>query len=458
MTSIISSNSLSYESILHDLTSYVQSITDYQVKWKDFYEGGAGSTILELISGLGTFINYVAMANRRETYLPEAKLTTSIVAIATTLGYPVNRINSTQLSLTVFFTDYITWDKSNPIGFYNGVSVSLVEDGYFIPGNNTFTVVLGTWTTFNYTSNSTAPFTKVLVRDTIDNTFFNLKVNGNLVNIVNNAESLTSTNVLQRTYYYGVFLIFGDDILGKQLNSGDVLVFEYISPGTTTNDVSFNQNTLSLNKGQLISGYIITYGSPSDSNSKLVTVAPGYYSTRRRLISLADYNYIGLSYQGIASVNVIKTPGICCSVNLAYVTYSGRVLLPTEKTAYLNYLNSYSLLGTTISLIDPQIIYVNISMLIIITKVANTGNITTTITNYLNSMTNKLGALFSVNGVFSLGIDGVARVYLDYPLVDRLADYYQYFIISNLDIQYSVDTTMVGSMGTNPSLGYTPSS
>jgi hypothetical protein len=456
MTNIINNNSLSYESILSDLTMYVQSIQDYNVKFKDFYEGGAGSTILELISGLGTFISRIAMANRRETYLPEAKLTSSIVAIATTLGYPINRINSTQLTLTIFFTEYVTWTKENPIGFYNGISVSLVEDGNFVPGNNTVTVVLGTWTSYNYTNYNTGTFSKILIRDTVDNTFFNLTVNGTLVSIVNNAESLNNSNVLQRTYYYGVFLIFGDGIIGKSLSLNDNILFEYIRPGTITSDISFNSSVLNLNTGLLVSGSIITYGSNADSNAKLVAVAPGYYSTRRRLITLSDYNHIGLSYQGIASVNAVKTPAICCSVNLAYITVSGMILLPSEKTAFLNYLNNFSLIGTSVNLIDPKIIYVNINLLVIISQTANTGNITASISNYLNSMTYQLGALFSVSGIFSLGLPGVVRIYLNYPLVDKLADYHEYFIISNLDVQYSNDITTIGSMGTNPSLGYTP--
>jgi hypothetical protein len=454
MSNIINDNDTSYESILLDLTSYVQSLTDYQTVWRDFYESGAGSTILELISGLGTFLRRAAMANRRETYLEDAKLTSSIMGISSTIGYNINRQGAPQLSITLFSNNYVNWSKSDAIGFYAGNSLSLVQDAYLIPGNNTVTVALGQWNTYTTTSTSSDPFIKILINGNVDNTLYTLLVNGNTVSIVSNAEELTSSNVLMKTYYYGVYLIFGNNILGLQLNQGDTIVFNYFSPSSQLTDLSFNPASCTLNTGSLTSGSIISYGNDQDSNAKLVAVAPGYFSTRRRLITLSDYKYIALSYAGIISTYPIKQPGICCAINLAYLTDNQFVLSSLGKTAFLNYMNSFQVIGTTITLIDPIVTTVSASLLMVIQPTANISAITTSVTNYLNSMVNQLGVLFSVNGIFSLNLPGVLRIYFNYPINDYQAVYNQYFTINNVDIQFTTDQTTVGSMGTNTNIGY----
>ena len=85
IAAIIDPKSLSFESIKQDLINYVQSRPDY-AKWQDFYEGGAGTTQLELFAGVATFLSFHAIGARRETYIETRKLRSSAINICTTLG------------------------------------------------------------------------------------------------------------------------------------------------------------------------------------------------------------------------------------------------------------------------------------------------------------------------------------------------------------------------------------
>ena len=128
MSNMIQSTSVSYEAIRNDLKNYVQSIGDYQRRWKDFYEGGAGTTTIELVAGFGAYLGYMARANRREAYIDTARLRSSILNLSTTLGYNVNRRSSPRYSITMIVPNDIYWERSIPIGTYGGQSLSLLSN------------------------------------------------------------------------------------------------------------------------------------------------------------------------------------------------------------------------------------------------------------------------------------------------------------------------------------------
>lgn len=456
MTDIVSSQSVSFDSIKTDLMNYVFSLNDYSKRWKDYYEGGAGQTVLELIAGTATYLNLIALKSRREAYLDEARLSSSVNAIATTVGYDVNRASAPQYSLTIVCTNQISYSKETIIGYYNSIPMSLLQDTTFQIGTNTVTVALGTWNTFSTTSTTSAAFTRFLIQDTVDNNLYNLKINGNLIETVRASELLADNAnvVLLRTYFTGMFIIFGDGIFGMPVNVGDQITFEYIVPAPITTDASVNLSNINCNVGVVTAGTAITYGTNRDSDAKIKVVAPGYFTTKRRLITESDYNNVALSYNGIISSNEQKHPGICCTIDLAVLADGGRTLIPSEQTAFLNYMNSHQVLGTTINLVAPQAISVSILLVVVIQKTADTTAIQSLIAQYFNSMFNQLGALFSVRGIFNLELPGAIGVYLKYPMTDYQASYNQYFTLSSLNVQFTTDATSVGSFGTDSSIGY----
>ena len=199
MVDIVSTASLSYDSIKSDLNSYVQSLSDYNLRWKDFYEGGPGLILTEMMSSVAAYLNLIALKSRREAYIDEAKLTSSIYNIATTLGYNVNRATSPSYSINVTCLNTVSQFRSVPIGTYNSFPISLTENTTFVPGNNTVISLLGTWKNYSAISGTSNAYTRFLIEDSIDNNLYNLYVNGVEVPTVTSAELLDGTNVLLRT-------------------------------------------------------------------------------------------------------------------------------------------------------------------------------------------------------------------------------------------------------------------
>jgi len=123
MSQIISRKSVSFEKIRDDLKKYVSSQIETgasadvnQAVWKDFNESGSGETLIELISALGSFLSYTALANRRETYLHNALLDSSGRAIAETLGYSSYRGRNTHVKITMTSATSAILKRFNKIG------------------------------------------------------------------------------------------------------------------------------------------------------------------------------------------------------------------------------------------------------------------------------------------------------------------------------------------------------
>lgn len=452
---MISPESLSFSAIKTDLETYIKSLSDYETTWKDFYEGGAGQTVLDVGSGIAAFLSFAAYLNRRDTMLNFGQLPSTVVSIGAALGYHYNRSVAPKMKITFVSDSNVFWDKLDPIGTYKGISICLLESTQINKGTNTITVVVGDWVTYSYTATETKDFTSMMVEGDIDNVYLNLRVNDSIVDIVIDIEQLKPTSVQLRSYLTGVFLIFGNGQLGRKLTVNDVLDFEYIKPAGVLAETIISSSDVQVVLGSVVTEVItLDPGSNPDTTDKIVAVAPGYYATKRRLISLADYKAIGSAYQGIASANARKSVTGCCAVDVAYVRFDQSIMTPSMKVEYYNYMMQYAMLGNEIKIVDPIYTYVDLSVKIVVTRKADTAAIRTQVMAYLNSMCMKLGQLFTPSGLWSLDIPEVIRPYVNFPIIDRQAKWNQYFVLRSADISFTTDTTVIWSGGTDPTLGY----
>jgi len=127
---VINIKAISFEKILVELQTYVESQDDAD-RWLDFFEGGAGQTLLELMSGLGTYLSYHSSSARREAYLDHAKLRSSIFGIATMQGYPVERKSAPLVFLKILNADPLplVWaedDLTHVVSTYSPEGLSMV--------------------------------------------------------------------------------------------------------------------------------------------------------------------------------------------------------------------------------------------------------------------------------------------------------------------------------------------
>ena len=124
---IINPQSVSFNTIKENLIEYVKSKPDYE-KWKDFYDSGVGVTLVEMIAGFGTYLQYMTVVNRRETYLFHAENRSSVVAVAETLGYSVFRGKNIHVRLTVTPTSTIVIKQFDIIGTYKNYDIVVLDD------------------------------------------------------------------------------------------------------------------------------------------------------------------------------------------------------------------------------------------------------------------------------------------------------------------------------------------
>lgn len=452
---IIQDSSLSFDQIKSDLENYIKSLPDYNTKWKDFYEAGAGETVLNTGAGIASFLAYTAYMNRRNSMLDFGNMTSTIVSIGSSLGYVYNRKSAPLLDITFISTEQVYWDKEDPIGNYMGKSLSLTKSTQIEVGENTVTVAIGDWTSLDVTLTDAKDFLGVNVPVSPDNNLLNLFIDGQFIDFTTAAENMNSTNVLIRSYFSGIFVIFGNGTLGRKPSVNEVLTLEYLVPGDRLDGLTLDSTKLQIYVENTSVESDVKYpGSDADTADKIVAVAPGYYSAKRRLITLDDYDSIGGSYQGIVSCKAALPTTSCCSVNVSYLREDELIMNDAMKADFEEFMLKYAILGTSITVVDPVRIMVDVKMKVVIKPSADTDAITEAIRSIIESKCMKNGGFFTVNDMTLKESLGVSRIYIRQPILDRQAKYNEYYKLRKLEISYTEDKTLVDSSGTDKNLGY----
>lgn len=453
---IINPSSLSFETIKADIEQYLQSRSDYD-SWKDFYESGVGTTEIELMAGLASYLAYHAIGSRRETFIDTRKLYSSALNIANTLGYPVNRLSAPRYNITFNSPNSFYLDRSIPLATYNSFELTPLYSRTIMPGVNTVECVLGTWNTFEYTSDSSDNFQMLSVlSENIDNNRFGdtleLFINGIQVDLVDYAEEMLNNSVLIRTSTDGILLIFGDGTLGYRLRNNDELKFNYIQAVNP-------QNFLTLNPLSLVSSYNISFsnfelletGSEKDGINKLAALPQGYFASKRRMVTGSDHKAMLLSYSGnLISANYVKESGTCCTVLLSYLFNDEHLVNDAEKALIINYLDNFKMIGSQINLTHPVRKGVACKFIIVIEESASSTDITNKLVTLINEQTMQLGETFH-SGILNTTLsklNGVVRVYPIYPSSDKELQYNVYMKFINYSLTFT--TNMDYTISTTP--------
>lgn len=452
---IIQDSSLSFDQIRTDLENYIKSLPDYETKWKDFYEAGAGETVLNTGAGITAFLAYAAYMNRRDSLLDFGNMTSTIVSIGSALGYVYNRKSAPLLQITFTSTEQVYWDKEDPIGNYMGRSMVLANSTQIEVGVNTIVVAIGDWVSQEITITDAKDFKGINVPIQPDNNLVNLYIDGEKISYTTAAEDMDSDNVLIRSYFSGIFIIFGNGSLGRKAAVNQVLKIEYVAPADKLDGLTLDPTKIQLYVENTSYSSEVKYpGSDPDSPEKIVAIAPGYYSAKRRLVTLDDYASIGASYQGVVSANAALPTTSCCSVNVSYLRADELTMNDAMKADFEKYMLQYAMLGSNINVIDPIRIMVDVKMRVVIDSGADTDAITKKIRETINKKCMTNGAFFTVNDMTLPESLRVRRIYIKQPILDRQAKYNEYYKLRKLEISYTEDRTLVDSGGTDKNAGY----
>ncbi len=247
---------LSPVSIAKELQDAVSSLPD-GLAWDDYFSGGAGKTIIELIAGSQAIKNHYNLMRVREGTLQFAKLDSSVTELAINKGVyrPPAKSFIIEITFMPLVTGFLT--AGQKIGTYKNYDIIVYETvQHFANSECKVTVTVGKVESYQETIFTAKDFLQVEItalHKYVAGEFQQLSINDISVSLIDEELNLYDPTLkdscLRLSYDNYVKLVFGDGSIGKKLENNDILKFDFISFG---DDLLENFNVDSMNLGGLI--------------------------------------------------------------------------------------------------------------------------------------------------------------------------------------------------------------
>jgi len=324
-------NKLDFHSIKSELKEYLKS----QDTLKDYnFEGSVINSVLDVLAYTTHYNAFNANMAVNESFLDTSQLRSSAVSHAKLLGYTPRSYTSATvradisgasvgsilnrgavfISNTAEPLEFIVQDDmlSTDTNYLNVklTQGKLVEDEYRYNANDNEIYYLSN----KHSDTSTLIVTVSKPNSSIEEIFVPIKSVSNILNTKNLYWLQENKNGLYSVY-------FGDGIIGKALDNGDIIKLSYIAGTLDNPTLANNISTLLHNEGVYtvdMFGLQTTSGSPRESIESIKFNSPLSYSAQNRAVTVADYEAIIRSeIPNIKSLNVWggeteipPTPGI----------------------------------------------------------------------------------------------------------------------------------------------------
>lgn len=395
---------LDFDSIKQNLKNFLSVYRDSagDLVFSDYdFEGSGLSVLIDLLAYNTHYNAYLSNMLINEMFLDSAVKRESAVSIAKHLGYTPRSTKSARaiIDFIVFSPSgnptTLTLDKYTPFSttinnkvytFVNLESRTITRSSAGYSFNN-IEIVEGVPLEYVFRVN----FPGIAEKYEIPNK--NVDISTLVVTVQNSNTDLT-TDVYSRSddalgidgtskiYFLeesptGYFnLVFGNNVLGKKLNAGNLVKVQYlISNGTDCNVSSkINQNfstSTTIGGGSIIAITTVQnsiYGADKESISEIKFNAPRYNSSQNRAVSDKDYKVLIDSFYPalIESVavwggedNVPKKYG---KVMVALSPVAGYSITSAVKQNILNHLKRRRILSIVPEFVDPEYFYVNLTI------------------------------------------------------------------------------------------------
>lgn len=378
---------LDFDSIKSNLKNFLSN----QKEFEDYnFESSTISTLLNLLS-YNTYMNafYTNMV-MNEMYLDSAQIRSNVVSRAKMLGYTPRSARGSTADVAITINplsvsgSYYTVNTSTTFSSkIDGVSytwtpsetklVNANPSGVF---STTLTVVQGTRLTHTFPavdSSSSTTQKYVLPNAMVDTTSIVVKVQASDSNTSITTHTLASdlTNVTGNSNVYFLQeveedkyeIFFGDNVLGKQLNDGNIVKVDYrVCDGAATNQA----NNFTTSSGAITNVETLTRSQGGGDPESLTSIkfnAPKNYQTQNRAVTVADYrNLILNNFADIKSVSVWggeeNTPPDYGRVYIAMKPRSSLKASYSKKLEVETFLKNKTVLAIEPVFVDPSILYV----------------------------------------------------------------------------------------------------
>jgi hypothetical protein len=389
-----------------DFVSIKSNLIDFLNKQSEFsgysFEGSAFNVLMDVLA-YNTYYN--AFYNNmvvNETFIDSASKRSSIVSLAKNLGYTPKSTRAATATINIkldadnYTNDVInrntqitaTDTDNNTYTFVTTKSYSFDPVSFDSSGNVTqygitdVPIIQGVYTSFSAIISD--PKQKILLPfEGIDLSTIRAFVTTSISNqegIEN--EWLRSTDITLTNSQSKVFFVqesatgnyevtFGDNVFGKQLDKGNLVIFEFlVSAGAAANNIgssdSAEYSSFSL------SGYILetvqqsSGGSDREDLESVRVNALKNYSNEERAVTASDYESLILkNFNNVESIrcwggeqnNPPQYGKVFASIK---PINSASLTLPEKKQIVDSLVRNKSMLGISLEILDPDILYVNL--------------------------------------------------------------------------------------------------
>tara|TARA_E500000178_G_scaffold273452_1_gene271839 strand:+ start:2883 stop:4736 length:1854 start_codon:yes stop_codon:yes gene_type:complete len=438
MASKLNISQLDFDQIKGNLKRFLSQ----QNTFNDYdFEGSGMSVLLDLLAYNTHYLSYNANILANEMFIDTADLRNSIVSLAKALGYTPNSPRSPVADLNIVVNNATGSTLTMPVGTkfsttvdgqtYNFVTIT---SNTISPINNIYTfsnvkIYEGTYVTFQYTANTADLDQKFLIQSAnADTTTLSVSVQNSASDTTTNtytkATSITELDSTSKVYFLqededGKFEVyFGDGVIGKKLEDGNIVILKYVvtnktaANGATTftlngNIGGFSDTTITTNSNA-------ANGSEAETNASVKFNAPKSYSAQDRAVTVEDYKVkVQEIYANAKSVSAWggednDTP-FYGRVYISIKAKSGSNLTETTKTDIVNQLKKFSIASVTPVILDPETTDIILTSNVKYDEQATTKgtetiktDITNALTNYNDNTLNQFDGVFRYSKVIEL--------------------------------------------------------
>lgn len=407
-------SSRDYASLRTDL---INLIPNFCPEWTNRSPNDLGMVLIELFSTLGDILGYYIDRVANESYLQTAVNRQSVLNLAYTLDYQPASAAAAGVTLT-FNSDPAygsypitipaktqvstkTAPGQTPVIFETDVAATIANGG---TPTTTVTATQGVSVLTGFTDAGPPSISGELVGSsdgTIDQNFtlFNSPViGGSIVLYVDEgAGPVAWTNVghiidaaaTDRSYTTYLdennvsHILFGDGVNGKVPTIGATIIAQYrygggvignVGAGTLVQLVSAVAGLTGVTNSSGASG-----GADVETSDHIRKIAPRNLSTLNRAVTLTDYQSLVLKVPGVSKASAVST--LYTSVQVYVAPIGGGNATTALKNTILQYLTGKTMLNTTVSLLDPTYVTVNVTVTLVVLPQYNRTNTTTAVTN-----------------------------------------------------------------------------
>ena len=399
-----------------DFDQIKDSIKDYLRANSNFtgfdFEGSNFSVLIDTLA----YNTYITAFNSNmivnESFLDSATLRENVVSLARNIGYVPRSRNSAKA--TVSFTVDVRGTGTSTMVLKKGLVCvgdndntsyvfSILEDVQqptvdisFDDGGNTINARRATFTDVDIYQGTF--LTKQFVYDgsldqrfILNNSFIDtntikvyvrkenesgLGIEYNLVDDIINVTKDSNIYLLQEVQDEKYELLFGDGLIGKKLETGDIITVDYITTdGAEGNGASFFSFTGSVvdDVAAILQPQPVTVNtvSPARNGSEIESIesikyfAPKIYSAQNRAVTGRDYeSIIKKIYPDTESVSVVGgeelDPPEFGTVQISIKPKNGNFVSDFNKSRILSQLKQYAVSGINQKIIDLKVLYVEL--------------------------------------------------------------------------------------------------